>query len=268
MIDFLNQGWVGIAIGVMASVVTYLLSRRRAVPKATIVASHELTWNDSTDLPEGFELTFLNKKIPHICRGLVRFWNGGNETLQGSSVPSHDRIRLTISDGEFLVVGLPKASNPVNLCQFEVDPQDPKTAYFTFDFLDPNEGAVLGFLHTSKTAAPELKGTIKGHKIQILEHRIQSKARQRMNRRVRMFKKGLPIGLILAGVLLFGLAILPKESFERFAILSEKTRAERLHDSDVAIRLGGMLGGASYILIGGVYLWARRRKHPKSLDFG
>lgn len=260
---FLNQGWVGIAIGTIVSLGTYIKSMRRAAPKATIHASHELTWVDSIDLPPGLELKFREKSIPHIARGVIRFWNGGNETLEGNLVPQQDRLKLTIPDGEFLLVAIPKTTNPANKCEIQIDAIDKRVANFSFDFLDPGEGTVIGVLHSSKTAAPELKGTIKGHKIKILEQKIQTKARQRLNQRFELLKQYTPYPFLLAGIILLAAPILTNESLLTLLIPKAETTQEYRQADPLVYALVGL----SYFLIGASLIWTKRRKHPKSLDY-
>jgi hypothetical protein len=262
---FFNQGWVGIAIGSILSIGTYIKSMRRAAPKVTINASHELTWADSIDLPPGLELKFRNKSIPHIARGVVRFWNGGNETLEGNLVPKQDKLSLTIPDGEFLLVAIPKTTNSANKCEIQIDANDKRVAYFNFDFLDPDEGAVIGFLHSSKTAAPEFKGTIKGHKIKILEQKIQSKARQRLYQRFQSIKKFIPYPLLLSGSVLLAASLLPNESLLALRTFL-RPNAENIKEFGQAGRSIYAIAGFGYLVFGVSLIWKKRKKHPKSLD--
>lgn len=267
MIDFLNQGWVGILIGSLFSLASLYYGFRRAVPKATIEASHELTWGNSPKLPSGFELTFQGQKIPTISRGILRIWNSGNETLGGELVPSHDRLRIEIPDGKFLLVATTKETNPVNKFTIKIDAQDPKVAILEFDFLDPTDGAVVAFLHSSKQAVPKIKGTIKGHKLKLVAEIVRNK-KKTAPEFVKKFRQFMPIFIIFMGI-----------AFMTFAVLSQETVMDfqnflrsifRPVDKDVvaiAQKITYGISGFIYIGLGAFVLWKRKRKHPKSLDW-
>jgi hypothetical protein len=268
MIDFLNQGWVGVLIGSLFSLASLYYGFRRAVPKATIEASHELTWGNSPKLPSGFELTFHGQKIPTISRGVLRIWNSGNETLGGELVPSHDQLRIEIPDGEFLLVATIKETNPVNKFTIEIDAQDPKVAILEFDFLDPTDGVVVAFLHSSMQAVPKIKGTIKGHKLKLVAEIVRNKKKSAPEL-VKKLRRFLPIFVILIGLTFIIFGLLSQETvldFENFL-----KSIFRLLDKDVVAdtqKITYGIVGISYIVLGSVTLWKRKRKHPKSLDWG
>jgi hypothetical protein len=256
---FLNQGWVGLVGGTTVAIVTFFASKRRAAPRAHMTASHELTWGNSTTLPPGFELKFQGKDIPRIARGGLRFWNGGNETLSRELVPSHDRIRLVLPDGEFLLVGLPKVSNPVNRCSVEQDPKDARVAYLDFEFLDPNEGAMVGFLHSSSVAVPAFRGTVKGHKIRVSQRanrHTPAILRKSLPKAIRI----LPFVFVLTGLVFLGTALFPNPFLTggQLSVAAVPPTARRNVFLFVAI---------TYIALGSVLLWARRRPYPKSLEW-
>lgn len=267
MLSFFNQGWVGIVSGILISLVIFLASRRRAVPKAAISSSHELTWNNVPGLPKGFELNFNGKQIPRISRGLCRFWNDGSDTLSGELVPLNDKLRLVIPDGEFLLAGTPKVSNAINQCEAQIDETDRRIVHFKFDYLDPKDGAVIGFLHSSTTAIPKLMGTIKGHKIKISED-FRNAQGQFLGPKARRIFKFLPVGLIIVGAMFVITAALP-ERYLTFETQRTATDAAPLTQAKPHLdRTVFLIVGATYIIGAGVIFWTTRRKHPKSLDFG
>lgn len=268
MIDFLNQGWVSLTVGLVVAAIAFFAARRRADPKATIQAFHELTWNKSHQLPVGFELKFRNKTIPCISRGIFRFWNAGSETLSHDLVPQHDRLRLVIPDGEFLAAVIARESNNVNRFKVEIDSKNSRVVNVSFDFLDPSEGATVGFLHSSSTATPILSGTIKGHKIKIIDHSVTGEKNPGISRIKRHLSRTLPIPIIAAGFFLLGITAIPAQYITslRSAIKwNESFSTSQAKEPIATLYLA--VGGASYILLGGAILWRRRRKHPKSLDW-
>jgi LPXTG-motif cell wall-anchored protein len=267
MIDFLNQGWVGIVIGSLFSLASLYYGFRRAAPKATIEASHELTWGSSPKLPSGFELTFRGQKIPTISRGISRIWNSGNETLGGELVPAHDQLRIEIPDGEFLLVATLKETNPVNKFTIKIDPKNPKVAFLAFDFLDPTDGVVVAFLHSSMQAVPKIKGTIKGHKLKLVAEIVRNK-KKKVPQLIQKLRRFFPIFAILVGLTFTIFSLLPQEtvlSFEDFV----KSTARPIKKDVFAVTQNIAYGvvGISYMALGGLALWKRKKKHPKNLDW-
>lgn len=269
MLAFLNQGWVSLLVAVFLSIVTFYAARRRAAPKAVIETSHELTWATSHQLPPGFELKFHGQPIPRISRGILRFWNGGSGTLSGDLIPQQGRLCLKLTDGKFLSTGIPLCSNSVNKFEASVDPNDPQTLHFSFDFLDPGEGAVVAFLHTSTVSTPTLQGSIKGHRINTLDNSASGKINPLIKRFKRQLFWTIPYSLITVGAVLFAVATLTDD----FRLINVR---KFLKFNDVPIpaaqiapppRTPLLLGGISYLLIGGGILWVRRRKYPKSLQW-
>jgi len=250
---------------VVIALIAYYAGQRRPRPRAAITASHELTWANSHKLPTGFELKFLGRDIPHISRGLLRFWNAGSETLSKDLVPPQDKIRLCLTDGEFLLAGITRVSNPVNECRASIDVADPKAINFEFDFLDPGQGAVVGFLHTSSTAIPTLRGTIKGHKIQLVQSSDPTSRQSKFRRRFSSFERTFAWVSIVVGAISIALIALPNEY-----LLSWRVTSNRPISSDL---LGAVLDktffailGSTYLLLGAILLWRRRRRFPKSLE--
>lgn len=262
VITFLNQGWVSLIWGVVLTYIGYRLGRRRAAPRALITASRELTWGSLDALPQGIELKFKGRDIPRISRGLIRVWNGGSETLMGTTVAPTDPVRIEIEDGEFLLCQLLKASNPASRCEIQPTSADPKAFTITFDFLDPNDGMLVGFLHTATVAEPELRGTLRGHPFKVERGRTWAYGLDRVVLPFRDLKKRFPFIILAAGVLILSMSLLPESWIGKLrnsdVVAQQPNRPSRFFFASA---------GAAYIGIAGFLIWARRRKYPKSLEF-
>lgn len=259
VLQFLNQGWLSLVFTAVMTYVGYWLGSRRARPRALIEASHELTWSGSSTIPEGFEVRFSGQPVPRIARGVCRFWNGGSGTLLGDEVAHNDRLRLTIPDGEFLAFGLITQSSAANSCAVERDPADPRSLYLSFEFLDANQGLMVFFLHTSTGAVPRLAGTVRGHRISVVERRRGPQSVVERVRKLRRFTKHAPLAAAVVGVVAMMLALIPAP-FSQFPALDKS--ATTLIPVRVLLASVGVL----YLGLGGFAYWIGRKPYPKALN--
>jgi hypothetical protein len=263
MIQILNQGWFGALLSLILFVLGYFLGNRRAKPMISLKASNELTWEGASHLPDGFSVTYLEKDIPRVAKGEIVFWNGGNEMLEGSSLVAHDRLRLEIPDGEFLFASVKQITNSASLCSIEIDSIDNKRANIGFHFLNPTDGMIAHFLHSSKQTVPNIKGTIKGHSLSIAEKRKIKQINHKLF--FELFFKIASVGLVIIGVAFLGIALsFYYEFIERINIFSIGVipRQGGVFDTSTLIL---SVFGTCYIFIGLISLWVMRKKYPKNL---
>lgn len=266
VISFLNQGWVGVLIGVLVSLVTFILSRKRAKLCAHFTASHELAWGSSPKLPPGITIQFDGNEIPNIARGIFRFWNNGTESLECQKVASADPLRLEIPDGEFLLARVSTATKEANLFAVEIDPNNHRIVKIQFDFLDPKDGVAVGFLHTSTSAVPTLKGTVKGHPIDLAKlksKRLRATIRRSLDSK---FTRILGIIMILIALVSLTASIFSASQLDKFRSLVDPYKLLTEQDKAREFRLAMGFTGVIYLAAGTLLWWGSRRKYPKTLE--
>jgi hypothetical protein len=255
--DFLNQGWLGLVFTAFMTYVGYRWGSRQPALKAMLTAEHALTWGDDSTLPKGFDLRYKGQDIPRVARGVLRLWNTGSAVLGGDLISQHDRLRLELSDGAFLIAAMARETNQANQCRITLDSANPTVAFIDFDFLGPRDGMLIGFLHTSTVATPELRGTLKGLKIKLDHKPAKTEAARKLHRRMKILNKVLPYGLIAAGVLMGVLSFVSPTYFQQFN--------DWPTDREVR-RWLFWAASATYVIAGAQMLWTRRRRFPQVLN--
>lgn len=263
VLEFFNLGLVGILIGGLMSAYFYFKSLKRALPRFSIEASHQLSFGRTISLPEGLNLTYEGHKIPHIASAVIRFWNGGNTTLDGNLISNIDGLRIETVGGEFIYAKIHKETNPVNQCKVALT-NDRKTAFLSFDYLDANEGVCIGLLHTSSTAAPIFKGTIKGHPVENIELRVPKKQSIGKDTR-RVLKFGTAL-LFVLGIAMASLAFVPNEMINKFNLWISGITGLRADVLPANQKYVNSVLGFLMIALGGLYAFTYVRRHPPSLD--
>lgn len=212
--QYLNQGWVGSILGIVGILVGcatsyYFYRKAERSPRPTaIITSFRLADNHYYKL-DGLDVavTYHGKPIPLATFTTVRFWNAGNATLDGESVAPMEPIRLELPKGaEFLTASVQPLPRPATNVQVAVHPALPNVARITFDFLDPDDGAVLALVHTAESDAIEVKGVIKGIPAGVVVKRPNPFQVIVVDRGpVGIRKLGNFIGMAITGLVLWGL---------------------------------------------------------------
>ncbi len=168
-LELLSPGWVGaiislvsLIVGLIAAVVTYLLTRQRT-RLAYCCPGKRLLDLPTDGLPEGITVHYRGQDIPRLTRTLVVLWNAGEKTILGEDIVAADPLRLKLrGDGRVLAATVLKTKRDV--CQIEAlpDASCPSETYIRFDFLDAEDGAVIEILHTSEESYVEFLGTVRG----------------------------------------------------------------------------------------------------------
>jgi hypothetical protein len=264
-LSFLSPGWVGSLIGligVLGGVIAYLLSRKRTSLSFAYLGEH-LLGSESAALPEGISVQYYGDDIPRLTRSVIVLWNSGENTILGSDVVDIDPLRFSVgTDGKLLAASILKASRPVN--DFRIRPpsaQAPNEAVVELNYFDSKDGVVVEILHTSTSAHPDIKGTIRG-----LPNGLKSLGR--MSRSPDIIKRMGPhrwfrsvfIGLIIWTPIIVGVAFMLTALFGSPETLKlvMTLNIEKLSTPVMAM-------GCFYVVMGLVPLYAFRRKHPKNL---
>lgn len=264
MVNFLNQGWVGIVIGLVVSIYFYRKSERLPEPRVTFISDNAITWGKQDKLPSRVEVRYDGVPVQRISRSLVRIWNGGNGCLSKDLVPEHDRVRFHLpTGGKFLRASILKENNPSNLCAVNIDPHNPSEAFVTFDHLNKNDGVVIGLLHTDPSPTPELKGTIRGYQFKITEEPPRKPLKGHMKWAFPLIRIWMPI---FFGVITIGWGLIPEELWKQvLTLLNLYEQSCPKNELTLSIRIFMVLVGTSYVLLGVRGYWVRRRIYPQTL---
>jgi len=169
LIEFLSQGWVGsligivgLLIGIISIVIAYRVSRIGPRPVFQY-RSINLIEKEKQALPSDVEIFFGGKKVSRLTKTYIIFWNSGKSTLYGKDIVDDNPLRFSFGkDAEILRARIPKITKKMNKFEARINPKSPNEVIINFDYLDPNDGAVIEILHTSIQRTPECKGTIRG----------------------------------------------------------------------------------------------------------
>ncbi len=264
MVDFINQGWVGIAIGIVVSIYFYRKAERLPEPRVTFISDHALTWDKKDKLPSGVEIRYDGIPVQRISRSLVRIWNAGNGCLTKDLVPAHDRVRFHLpTGGKFLRANILKENNPSSLCDVTIDPQNPSEAFITFDYLNKNDGMVVGLLHTDPSPTPELKGSVKGYQFKITEEPPRKPLKGHRKWISPLIQIWMPL---LLGVISIGLGVIPENSWDQIRTwLDSSEQTCPKNELTLSFRAFTVGMGISYLVLGIRVYWVQRRTYPKTL---
>lgn len=167
VLDFFNQGWVGIVIGLIPGLIgwTYYRSRQGAQLAYHYWTSRVLGGKDHK-LPEPVKITFRDEPIENLCRSLVLIWNNSDKTIKGENIVESDPLRIDLGEKAKVVDSrIVKSTRSVNSCQVDLQltPDDVMWAQpvVRFDYLDAGDGLVIEIFHTDWGKAPVLRGSIR-----------------------------------------------------------------------------------------------------------
>lgn len=165
-VDFFNQGWVGITIGLAVAVYIYWRSQRGARIAYHCKTIRVLGAKGHT-LPEAVKITFKDQPIENLCRTLVMVWNDGAKIIEGKNIVDTDALRIELGDAaQVLDDRLVKVTREVNKCglgaSLDLSKVNWRQLVIEFDFLDPDDGCVIEIFHTDSGNKPKLIGTIRG----------------------------------------------------------------------------------------------------------
>jgi hypothetical protein len=164
--DLLNLGWVssligivGIFLAVLMTTWTFLKSIKRPAPMATMTKQH-LVGGPGQSLPSDINILYNNQPVSNITRTLVRFWNAGSTTLEGSAVATRDPLRFEYDDPttKVLAANIVRVARDANGVIANINPSNTKRVDFGFDFMDRQEGAMIEIFHTGGDV-PRVFGT-------------------------------------------------------------------------------------------------------------
>ena len=256
----------------IVSIVLFVNLQKKAKPSYE-VSSLTVLANEGNLVPSKVTVLFGKHQIDCLVRERITFWNDGNDTLHGTDIAKEDPLRISFGakDVTVLMSNVIKCTRKANIFAV-VKPRRSKELLLQYDYLDPDDGAVIEVWHNGKQSeiaiVGAIKGLRKGVKRIIGRNRIIRSSLVKNNRRrlipfipnTRMagpliFFAGLLISFMSISTILIG--------FNKSVILSvPKTYfGYSVYPSDWTL----MTVGITYVVFGGFVWWFGRRRYPKSL---
>lgn len=262
VLNALAPGWVGSSIGllgIIAAVVTYLLTRQRTSLVYRHTGDRLLGLKDG-GLPADITVQYRNQDIPRLTRSIVVMWNAGEKTISGTELVKSDPLRLLIpEDGRILSVTVLRVSREVIDFKCLTVETKPNEVGIEFAFLDPADGAAIEVLHTSEARNVEVHGTIRGlpkgirNLGAIFGRRVIGSA---MRRTMPRFMSPKVLGWVVVAI---GAIFAAVGMFFPFGDLDRKPKTE------VPVGLIVMSAGLLYATLGMALVWITRRRYPRTL---
>jgi hypothetical protein len=161
---FLNEGYTGVIIGIIGILLSVYFYRKSIIrPKPAYQMASMRLIDEISDTNGHIEILFNGEKVDRLTKTQIAFWNAGSSTINNKDVVERDPIIIKYSkDSKILNHSIISVSRSVNLFRV-IDYEDSNQVGITFDFLDPNDGAILEFIHNDNKRFPKLTGTIKGN---------------------------------------------------------------------------------------------------------
>jgi hypothetical protein len=156
-----NLIFVGLAVlGFFLSVVFYRRSQKEK--RLTYDIRTLRLIEDNVSAIEAVEIRYEGQRVQNLSLSEITIWNKGTETINNEDVAPKDPIEIVMKGVKLLRAELIHTKNPVN--NFNIVPDLTNGEILvTFDYFDPEEGAVIQIYHTGTTDDDlMLKGTVKG----------------------------------------------------------------------------------------------------------
>jgi len=153
----------GIVIGILVSAVFYWLSLR---PKraAYSIRSNNLI-RETVKSWSSLEVLYGGQPIPTLTASKLAFWNDGKTTIHGTDITAADPLIIRAAehtDCAILDAAVVHETCPPNRFSLQRSP-DGSAVLVEFDYMDPDQGAVIQLLHTGfRSDDLLLLGTMKG----------------------------------------------------------------------------------------------------------
>lgn len=114
-------------------------------------------------LTEDVEVLFKGQRVDRLTKTQIMLWNSGNQIVRGEDIVAADPLRFQFSeDAVVLDSKIIRYTREAIKVSTTNDSQRPNCAFLTFDYLDPQDGAIIEILHTARERSPQILGTIRG----------------------------------------------------------------------------------------------------------
>lgn len=256
-LEFIGQGWFSSSIGLAGLVIGFILYAKARVRPVLAYQRRDilLIGGNQRMLPDEVQISFRGAPVPHLAGTYMVIWNAGGNSIRGSDIVNSDPLRF-VFPAEVQVLRVRVLSTTRDVIDFRAVPSDTQHSeiLWTFDFLDPGDGAAVELLHTGRRGDSEVRGTIRGlpkgltSRGRILPEKTPITGRSRLARQPRAALV-IVIGLIISMVGAWGW-------------IGEAL----LHTYDGATKWPlVVVGVVVYAAPGVAFLLANRRRFPRAL---
>lgn len=99
---------------------------------------------------EGVEVRFKGEEVGNIVATSIKFWNGGNESLEASDFYPENELCVAVPIGE-KILSASIAGESEDTCKVgvHINEETPNMAKVTFYCLEPKQGATINVYHTN-----------------------------------------------------------------------------------------------------------------------
>lgn len=165
--DVFNQGWIGSLIGIISiGIAAYFYRQSRIGPRLVYqIKVFKIIGKDERVIPDDVKIFFNDKPVDRLVKNIIIIWNSGNATFKGENIIESNPLRAEYGKGARVmrVTSLPiQPPKPENGSTAIISQTNPNEVIFSFDYLDPNDGAVFEIYHTGEEIIPTMRGTIIG----------------------------------------------------------------------------------------------------------
>jgi len=153
MADFIANEWLTIAFGLLAIFMTVwgVKQSQRKTLVSYVLITGSVLGPHSRNLPDNVTIAYDDHPVTDVARTSIAVWNSGNTTIVNDQIvedhPPHIHFTGKGSILNAKVTHSSRDSSKVRLGASSASPEG-TALWFSFDYLEPNEGAVFEVLHT------------------------------------------------------------------------------------------------------------------------
>ena len=147
------SAWITIIslIGVIITVIALILQVKDKKRKAIYyMITSNIILEKKVSQIEGVEVRFKGEDVNNIVASSIKFWNGGNESLEESDFFPEKELCIIIPSGEkILSASITGESEDTCKIEVHINEERPNVARVTFYYLEPKQGATIKVYHTN-----------------------------------------------------------------------------------------------------------------------
>lgn len=265
IVKFINQGWVGVIIGIMGiiiAILTYKFSIKKPIPSYQ-KHSLKIIRKNQLELSKDIKIFFNDKEVDNLTKVEIVFWNEGRDTLKSENIVVDDPLLFKFSDDTIILSAkIIKQTRDINKSYIKISETNPNVAHFGFDYLDQNDGMIFEIIHTDINIYPQIMGTIKGipEGIQNFGQVDLFNSRNCKNKLFCLLNSKIFLFLVMSigGTFLLLIGIYPS--------LYEKIQSyNNLFIPNEISRIFSIIIGIFYFIFPILLFWQKRKRFPKKL---
>jgi len=272
VLNYLNLSWVGVVITLITFIIAIALAlflyfkAKQTKGLSYYISNNLLIDRANTENPDQIEIFFLGTKVDKLYKTLIYIWNSGNQIIKKNELNTKDPFRLEIENNkEILSIKIIKSTREV----IDFNIYSEKYTNFhkvNFDYLDPNDGAVIEVLHNGSIDDLKLKGTVMG--ISKIKNMESNKESNKENFFIKTVNESFIFNSILIsnaprafGILIFLIGC-SMAFFAGYLYLNPETKIVTQISDGKSVLMGSLI----YIVFGLIVILFNKRQYPKNLE--